>query len=125
MTRLKISLAILALLIIASIVSGVWVNVRVSRLIGAADTVAELYSSGSQEEAVSAAKELEQDWEDFRAAAAVLVKSSRLSEVNRICTRISCYAGSASDELIPELIELHHTLEQLRDAETPRLTTVL
>ncbi len=125
MTRLKLSLAILGLLIAAGIVSGVWVNVRCSRLIAAADTVAELYAAGSAEEAVEAAGELEQDWESFRSIAVVLIRSNKLSEVDRICTRISYYAKNGSDELVPELIELHHILEQLRDGETPRPTTVL
>ncbi len=125
MTRVKISAAILSLLIAASIVSGVWVNIRCRRLISAADEVAELYEGGEQAEAVAAARELERDWEHFRVRAAVLVKSDRLSEVDRICTRISYYAENGSDELVPELIELHHILEQLRDGETPMITTVL
>ncbi|MDO4863275.1 MAG: DUF4363 family protein [Ruminococcus sp.] len=125
MTRIKISAAILSLLILASVVSGVWVNVRCGRLISAADRVAELYEGGATDEAVSAANKLEQDWESFRRTAAVLVKSDRLSEVDRICTRISYYAENGRDELVPELIELHHILEQLRDGETPEWRTVL
>ncbi len=125
MTRVKISAAILSLLIAASIVSGMWVNVSCGRLISAADEVAELYGGGSQAEAVESARALEQDWESFRRTAAVLVKSDRLSEVDRICTRISYYAENGRDELVPELIELHHILEQLRDGETPMITTVL
>ena len=125
MTRLKISAAILSLLIAASIVSGVWVNVSCGRLISAADEVAELYDGGSRAEAVESARVLEQEWESFRRTAAVLVKSDRLSEVDRICTRISYYAENERDELVPELIELHHILEQLRDGETPMITTVL
>lgn len=124
MTRVKISVGILLALIIASIVSGLWVNDRCGQLIEAADKVAELYEGGKQTEAVATAKELEQDWESFRKTASVLVRSDRLSEVDRICTRISHYTESGSDELLPELIELHHIIELLRDGETPHLTTV-
>ena len=125
MTRIKISAAILGLLLLASVVSGVWVNVRCGRLISAADRVAELSESGADAEAVAAAKRLEQDWENFRKTASVLIRSDRLSEVDRICTRISYYAENGRDELVPELIELHHILEQLRDGETPEWRTVL
>jgi len=124
-TRVKISAAILGLLLLASIVSGVWVNVRCGRLISAADRVAELYEGGASGEAVAEAKALEQDWESFRIIASVLIRSDRLSEVDRICTRISYYAENGRDELVPELIELHHILEQLRDGETPKATTVM
>ena len=58
MTRVKISAAILGLLLLASIVSGVWVNVRCGRLISAADRVAELYEGGASGEAVAEAKAL-------------------------------------------------------------------
>ena len=125
MTRVKISAAILGLLLLASVVSGVWVNVRCGRLISAADRVAELSESGAAAEAVAEAKALEQDWESFRIIASVLIRSDRLSEVDRICTRISYYAENGSEELVPELVELHHILEQLRDGETPKATTVL
>lgn len=125
MTRVKISAAILGLLLLASVVSGVWVNVRCGRLISAADRVAELSERGADGEAVAEAKALEQDWENFRKTASVLIRSDRLSEVDRICTRISYYAENGRDELVPELIELHHILEQLRDGETPEWRTVL
>ena len=71
------------------------------------------------------AKNLEEDWECFRKIAYILIKSDRLSEIDRISTRISYYAENERDELVPELIELHHILEQLRDSETPKITTVL
>ena len=125
MTRVKISAAILSLLIAASIVSCVWVNVSCERLISATDRVAELSESGASGEAFAKAKALEQDWESFRIIVSILIRSDRLSEVDRICTRISYYAENGSDELVPELIELHHIFEQLCDGETPMITTVL
>ena len=101
MTRVKISAAILGLLLLASVVSGVWVNGRCGRLISAADKVAELYEGGAAAEAVAEAKALEQDWESFRIIASVLIRSDRISEVDRICKRISYYAENGSDELVP------------------------
>ena len=125
MTRLKISFAILALLVVGAIFSGVWVNCQCGALISDSDRVQELWNGGNAEEAVEAAEKLESDWERFRCAAAVLVKNNRLAEVDRVCTRISYFARSGSDELVPELIELRNMLEQLKDGETPKLTTVL
>ncbi len=125
MTRVKTSLIILVLLLTGAIFSGVWVNTQCGSLISDSDTVQELWNSGHNEEAVEAAEKLESDWESFRHSAAVLVKNNKLAEVDRVCTRISYFARSGSDELIPELIELRNMLEQLKDGETPKLTTVL
>ncbi|MBP5362942.1 MAG: DUF4363 family protein [Ruminococcus sp.] len=112
-------------LILASIISGLWVNRSCSRLISLSDKITYLYENGNRDEAVATARKLEHDWEHFRIIAAVLIKSDRLSEVDRISTRISYYAENGRDELVPELIELHHILEQLRDSDTPKLSTVL
>ncbi|MCQ2489972.1 MAG: DUF4363 family protein [Ruminococcus sp.] len=125
MTRVKISAAILSLLILTGIISGTWVNIECSRLIALADETAELYGSGASAEAAAAAEKLERAWESFRKAAVMLVKNERLSEADRICMRIGFYAKNGYDELIPELIELHHVLEQIRDGETPMPSTVL
>lgn len=125
MTRIKTSLMILAILLAGAVFSGVWVNLRCGALIEDSDSVRELWNSGSSAEAVDAAEKLERDWEDFRRTATVLVKNNKLAEVDRVCTRISYFARTESDELVPELIELRNMLEQLKDGETPKLTTVL
>jgi hypothetical protein len=125
MTRIKISLMILAILLAGAVFSGVWVNLRCGALIEDSDSVRELWNGGRSAEAVDAAEKLERDWEDFRRTATVLVKNNKLAEVDRVCTRISYFARTDSDELVPELIELRNMLEQLKDGETPKLTTVL
>ena len=125
MTRIRISVGILLLLVIASMVSGIWVNIGCGRHIDTAYTVEELSSRDRQAEAVDAAKKLESDWANFRSFSAVIVKNNKLAEIDRVCTRISYYAENGSDDLVPELIELRNMLGQLRDGETPKPTTVL
>lgn len=124
MTRIKISAAILLLMLSVSIFSGVWINWECNKLISSANELAELYVSDNAEETVRAAEELESQWESFRKKASVLMNNSKLAETDRICSRIKYLAADSGGELIMQLTELRHMLELLKSGETPKLTSV-
>lgn len=124
MTRVKISICILFFVISASIFSSVWVNIKCSRLIDISQEVGTLSSAGDTSAAISAAQELSIRWEDFRTAAGTLVKSEKLSEIDRICSRIIPMLENSSDELSADLTELEVLLRNLKRGETPTLTGI-
>lgn len=125
MTRTKISAVIILLLIGMSVYSSLWVNRRCGNMLEKLGVISELAESGDNDEAAVRAGELSAEWEDFRTKASVLLKYDRLTDVDRIFSRIVHLAENDSEELQSELAELRDMLEIMKSGETPKLTSVL
>ncbi len=125
MTRTKISAVIILLLIGISVCSSLWVNQRCGEMLEKLDVISELAEKGETDEAAVRAGELSTEWEDFRTKASVLLKYDRLTDVDRIFSRIVHLAENNSEELQSELAELRDMLEIMKSGETPKLTSVL
>ena len=121
MTRVKISAAILLLLIGASIFTSVWVNRRCDRLLAEIKLFAQ---PAGEEEMISLAERLNDEWESFRDRASVLLKYDKLVEIDRLCSRIVYLAENDKGEMAAELAELRDMLEMLKSGETPLLTSI-
>lgn len=124
MTRIKISVFIICLLILTSIFSGIWINGKCKSLIELSSQAEEFFSSGEKEKAVEITEKLETEWEHFRTGAAVLLQNNKLSEIDRICARINHLAENDSDELLSELTELENMLDLLRNGEIPKINSI-
>ena len=124
MTRVKISFAIMLILVGISIYAGVWVNRRCDDMIAGLSEINDISGNGDISELREKAKRLNRDWEDFRSKASVLIKYDKLVEIDRLCSRIGELAGKDDAELVAELSELHDMLEMLKNGETPLLTSV-
>lgn len=125
MTRFKISLGIVLLLVGASIFSGIWINGRCKSLMELSVRAEELFSQGDSDGAVEVTRTLEKDWEKFRTKAAMLVQNNKLAELDQLCARVRHLAENDSDELLSELSELYHLLDLLRNGEIPKMTSLL
>lgn len=125
MTRIKISIGILCLLIIMSIFSGIWIDNRCKKIIESINTVSSYAEKKDIESAKTAVAELEKIWSDFRVKASIIIKNEKLSEIDRISSRISYLLKNKSDELDSELKELKSMIELLKNSEIPILTSVL
>lgn len=124
MTRVKISIGILVFIISACVFSSVWVNKKCSGLIDISQEIVSFCNAENTSAAMEAAQELNIRWENFRPAASTLVKSDKLSEIDRICSRIIPMIKSGSDELYADLTELEALLDNLKTGETPTLTGI-
>ncbi|MCR4639451.1 DUF4363 family protein [Ruminococcus sp.] len=124
MTRVKISGAILLLLIGVSIFSGVWVNRRCDALLSEINVINDLEESGNTSGAAEKARQMNADWENFREKASVLLKYDKLVEIDRLCSRIVYLTENEETEMTAELAELHHMLEMLKSGETPLWNSV-
>ena len=124
MTRTKISAVIILLLIGLSVYSSLWVNRRCGEMLEKLGVISELAERGETDEAAVRAVELSAEWEDFRTKASVLLKYDRLTDVDRIFSRIVHLAENNSEELQSELAELRDMLEIMKSGETPKLTSV-
>ena len=124
MTRVKISAAILLLLIGASIFTSVWVNRRCDAMLSEINRIYEFEESGDTSAAAEKARKLNSVWERFRERASVLLKYDKLVEIDRLCSRIVHLAGSEKGEMTAELAELRDMLEMLKSGETPLWNSV-
>ncbi len=124
MTRVKISICILLFLIGASVFSGVWTYNSCDDMLDSLRSTAERVAVGDIDGAIEKAEEFSADWEDFRKKANAVVKSDKLSEADRIKSRIVHLIESGSDEIEAEISELISMLELLRDGEIPLITSI-
>ena len=124
MTRVRISVGVLLLLIIISIFSSVWINRRCDSMLSEVELIHELAENGDAEAVTGKARELNDEWERFREGASVLLKYDRLIEIDRLCSRIVHLAENEEDEMAAELAELRDMLEMLKSGETPLITSV-
>ena len=125
MTRAKISVGILLLLVAVSVYSSMWVNRRCGDMLSELSHISALAESGENEKAAVLAEKLSTEWEDFRKKASVLLKYDRLVDVDRLCSRIVHLAENDSEELQSELAELRDMLEMMKSSEAPKFTSVL
>lgn len=124
MTRVKISAAIILLLVGISVFSSVWVNKKCDIMLSELTEMSRLSDEGDEAAVKELAEELNVQWEDFRSKASVLLKYEKLVEVDRLCSRIGELVGKDDAELEAELSELNDMLEMLKSGETPLLNSV-
>ncbi len=125
MTRIKISMGILCLLVGISIFFGIWINSRCSYMIGEIAEIYEFLDSGDTEKAVYSAKKLDDNWNGFRKKATIMIKNNELTEIDCISSGIPYLIENDSDEAHSRLTEMRHMLEMLKGGETPSLTRIL
>lgn len=124
MTRVKISAAILLILIAVSVISGIWVNKCCTEMIAETSEIAQHCMEGDIAAAQETAVMLENDWNSFNAIASVLLRNERLTEAERIVSRIGLMTGFDEKEVIPQTSELIKLLDTLRKGEIPCLNTI-
>ena len=124
MTRVKISAAILLLLVGISVFSSIWVNRSCDDMLSEIDIIYDLAENGDNHKAAVNARKMNANWESFREKASVLLKYDKLVEIDRLCSRIVHLAENEEDEMTAELAELRDMLEMLKSGETPHLTSV-
>lgn len=119
MTRLKISICILAALIGVSVFSGVSINKSCTELIELTEQLHGHIDAKRTSDAEKTAGEFLKTWRKFRKYAAVMIKSDKLSEIDSTGSRIIYLIESDSDEVSAEVAELRGMLELLLDGEKP------
>ena len=120
MTRTKLSAAILLTLIIMSIFSCTWVSSRCDSLLRRTDRIISLADSGDTAAASEECGALACEWEDFRHTASVLMLNSRLTDIDRLCSRLE----AADVPSLDELSEMRHLLIILKNSEIPTLHSI-
>ncbi len=124
MTRVRISLVILAVMLGTSIFFGILINGKCRNFIGRTENIWELYDSGDHEGAYEEARKFEKKWEDFRKYSSVIIDNEKLMEIDRLSARLIYLAEGESEELHSELMELRRMVEALKKSEIPVLESI-
>jgi hypothetical protein len=125
MTRVRISLGVLLLLVVTSTFTSLWVNRRCGAMLDDINKLGIIAENGYSEELAVLVEKLNEEWESFRSRASVLVKYDKLVEIDCLCSRIVQLSDEYNEEFTAELAELRDMLEMLKSGETPQLSSVL
>ncbi len=119
MTRIKISFAILLILIGSAFYFGDRINRSGKRLIATISEIqSEKHSSDKQAVKKGAAK-LENEWEKFYKESDFVIRNDKLIEAERTVSRIKSLAENDNDELDADLSELKSSIEYIINSEMP------
>ena len=119
MTRVKMGFVILSVMVGVSVFFSFLISSKCSGFIRRTDKIWELYDSGEHESACDEARDFEEAWEDFRKYSSMMINNEKLTEIDRISSRVIYLAEGDSEELHSELMELRHMIESLKKAELP------
>lgn len=125
MTRIKISIGILCVLVGLSIFFAVWINTRCSHMLDEITGICQLLDNGETEKAVQRAETLDNEWNSFRKKATVMLKNNELTEIDCISSGIPYLIENDNDESYARLMEFQHMLTMIKNGEVPALTRVL
>lgn len=124
MTRLKISIFIILVLVGMSVFQSMWISKSCISLMNQTSQAEDLFRNGNTAKSEEITAELQKKWKKFRVPASVFVRNNKLTELDRLIARVHHLAENESDELPSELTELYHLLELLKNSEIPRVTSI-
>ena len=123
--RIKISMGILALMVVFSGLSGFFVHKNCAELVSEIATIEKFVSDGDLESAEKSAKLLEKNWNRFSKAAVLFVRSDKLTEAESTVSRIIPLIQTDCDELTAELSELKSRIIHISDSEKIHIRNIL
>lgn len=124
MTRLKISIFVILVLVGMSVFQSMWISKSCISLMNQTSQAEDLFRNGNTAKSEEITAELQKKWKKFRVPASVFVRNNKLTELDRLIARVHHLAENESDELPSELTELYHLLELLKNSEIPRVTSI-
>ncbi len=113
MTRVKISICVLLLVIATGAVSHFWIRHQCSEIAGQARTALEYMEDDNFPAAKRLMDELADDWSRLRKGAGIFVRENKLLEADRVCGRIVRLKNDGSGEAEAELSELTELLANI------------
>jgi len=125
MTRIRLSAAILCLLIVLALWSGMWICGRCRSLTDGLDRTGECLSAGMTAEAEREAYRLGEEWKDMRRMTSVLVRGCRLCDLDRGYAGLGARMTGDRREALAAVDELRRMTVLLAEGEIPKLRSVL
>lgn len=125
MTRIKISFGILGILIGLSIFFSVWINYKCDDMLDEITNICQLLDSEETKMAIQYAEHLDNEWNNFRKKAIVMLKNDELTEIDCISSGIPYLIENDNDECYARLMEFKNMLIMIKEGEIPKLMKVL
>ena len=125
MIRIKISIGIIAAIIVLGAVGFFMLKNETDEIIAMLDETRELSDNGKKEEALESVDELLEEWEKVHTYASVFVNTDKISATQNSMSRLKALIETDNDELNAEYDTAESSIKWIVESEIPRWTNIL
>lgn len=125
MNRIIISIVILAVMSVGCFAGYGYVSSFSAKMISKIDEVEDAFEKGDMERTVSAAKELQDDWNRFLNYAVLVNDLGHAIEITSTVTQVYAFAQEGNEELYASCDCAQALIELFREMQTPTLWKIL
>ncbi len=125
MVRVKISIVIIAAIIIFGISGIIILDNKTDRIISMLDQTQALSSEGKTAEAAELADEMNREWENYQKTASIFVRNEKISSVQTSISRLKPLIENDNDELNAEFENAKSSLKWIIESEIPKISNIL
>ena len=125
MIRIKISIGIIAAIIVLGAVGFFMLKNETDEIIAMLDETRELSDNGKKEEALESVDALLEEWDKFHTYASVFVNNDKISATQNSMSRLKALIETDNDELNPEYDTAESSIKWIVESEIPRWTNIL
>ena len=125
MVRIKISIGIIAVIIILG-VAGIFVlDHKTDRVIDMLEETKKYSDAGDTQMAIEAVGKLEQEWERYHTFASIFVRNDKITSVQTSMSRLRPLIEKDNDELNAEYENVKSGLEWIIESEIPKFSNIM
>ena len=125
MIRIKISIGIIAAIIVLGAVGFFMLKNETDEIIAMLDETRELSDKEKKEEALESVDALLEDWDKFHTYASVFVNKDKISATQNSRSRLKALIETDNDELNAEYDTAESSIKWIVESEIPRWTNIL
>ena len=125
MIRIKISIGIIAAIIVLGAVGFFMLKNETDEIIAMLDETRELSDKGKKEEALESVDALLEEWDKFDTYASVFVNNDKISATQNSMSRLKALIETDNDELNAEYDTAESSIKWIVESEIPRWTNIL
>lgn len=125
MIRIKISIGIIAAIIVLGAVGFFMLKNETDEIIAMLDETRELSDNGKKEEALESVDALLEEWDKIHTYASVFVNNDKISATQNSMSRLKALIETDNDELNAEYDTAESSIKWIVESEIPRWTNIL
>ena len=125
MGRIRLSIAILIMVLGISICSVIFLSNKTAGIIELARKTQDYADKGEAQKALEHMGYLENEWESYQNMASIFVRNEKISGVQTSMVRLRSLILNKSEELDAEFAGVISGLEWIVESEIPRITNIL
>lgn len=125
MIRVKISIGIIAAIIILGVFGFFTLKRETNQVIESIDKIRELSEAGKIEEALDSADIMLKEWEKYHTYASIFVNNDKITVVQNSISRLRALIEDRNDELGAEFDTAKSGLKWIVESEIPRFTNIM